>query len=139
MKKRLLKTGIILATATLVMINIQLLFDTSDNPLFQGSTAKASDEYQYYDDQNPNNWAYKHILDNIKCWDFDFQVVVSSVVIKGYTIALPVGIEISLETDGRRWACEKINEIIYCDQDRLSECKPVDCADGEEVLNEIMD
>jgi hypothetical protein len=139
MKKRLLKTGIILATATLVMINIQLLFDTSDNPLLQGSTAKASDEYYYYDDQEIDRFIPKHMLDNIKCWDFDLQVVVTTVPIRNITIPLPVGVQMSLETDGRRWACEKINEIIYCDSYKISECKPVDSADGEEVLNEIMD
>ncbi len=41
MKSRIIKAGFIIAVATLFLFNIQLLFNTSDSGLFNGSTATA--------------------------------------------------------------------------------------------------
>ncbi|MDX9929648.1 MAG: hypothetical protein RBS37_07335 [Bacteroidales bacterium] len=114
MKKRLLKTGIILATATLVMINIQLLFDTSDNPLFQGSTAKASDEYYYQGDQVPNtDYFPNHYMKISRCFFFDLEVDLTLFSYQDYFLP-KLSVDIDLSLNASKMQCKPINQIISC-------------------------
>jgi hypothetical protein len=116
MKNRIIKSGIIVAVVTLVMFNIQVLSDTTDNPFFPGSTVSAVE-----DPNQPANYFYPlHKLDNIKCWVFDVDLSLSEV----WGIVVP-SISIHFDTNARRWACIRENQIIYCDSRKMTECKSI--------------
>ena len=147
MKKRLIRSGILVIVVSLIMVNMQILFDGSGNTLFPGSDIRASDnysddpEYGYYDDwdgdwyedyyqqdglTHPYDYMPNRELDNIKCWTANIYIEMSTVQIFERTIPFPIKVGFSVRTNGRRWACLHTRYAIFCDSKRMTECKPVD-------------
>jgi len=125
MKKRILRIGIIIAVTSIIMVNLQILTDTSDNPL--GATAKASDEfYGYYGDEDPtgnNSDQIKyHYLKNVWCVvayldiDFDWK--------KFYILSLPtLDIDCEIDFNGSKWACKEIAQESECNISEQTVCQ----------------
>ena len=115
MKNRLIKSTILIAITTLVMLNIQILFDTSNSTFFQGSTAKASDEYNGDKDPALNyNNLENHYLK--KCWciiaDLQINGIDWSPILEGKWPTLDT--EGSINFNGRILKCVEIARDIYC-------------------------
>lgn len=113
MKNRLIKATILIAITTLVMLNIQILFDTSNSTLFQGSTAKASDEY--YGDEDPINYNYldHHYLKKVWCVIAYLEMDIDLFPI--FMGELPdVKISGDIDFNGRRLKCKEIARDIFC-------------------------
>ena len=124
MKNRILRIGIIIAVTSILMVNLQILTDTSNNPL--GATAKASDEfYGYYGDEDPEGYNTRnlqsHYLKDVWCvvayLEIDFSWK------QFYTWSLPsLDIDADIDFNASKKACREIARDISCNISEQTEC-----------------
>ena len=135
MKKKLIKATVLIAIATLVMLNIQILFDTSDSTIFKGSTVMAQEEEStYLTDIDPTRFYPMRVLQNRTCWDFDLEMGAFFYPASGTLIPIPYIKDMGISTDGEKWICKKEDQIVYCDSEKMTDCQGDEA--GEESSEE---
>lgn len=118
MKNRIIKSGIIVAVVTLVMFNIQVLSDTTDNPFFQGSTVSAVE-----DPNQPGSGDIRyHYLDEVWCIITDFDVDLDYET-KWWGPKITVSIDLTIDFNGSKWKCREIAQEVYCNPQLAKPCE----------------
>jgi len=131
MKNRLIKTTILIAVSTLVMLNIQLLFDTTSSPFLMGATAQTTEENRNFTDLENHmliiKWCPLIKFDIDLDWDFQSP--------KWYIPDITFEGEFDLR--GHKHVCEEVGRNIWCDVTKLEECKEGSVKEHENAESEI--
>jgi hypothetical protein len=132
MKKLLLRTAFLIAATTLILINVQLLFDTSENPFFNQSTLKAQlpegdeDISQYtwdYMIQRPYEFLRGYRLKYVNCTEINWQIGLDVYVAGGYLVPA-IGAIVGSSYSGNKWDCVRqlFNNDIFCHIKKMTPC-----------------
>jgi hypothetical protein len=132
MKNRILKVGVIILFSALIMINIDLLFETDKVFWMQSSSVKASDEilWDYFDN---TELIPLHKLTYKPCWQVDLEVGAFVIYLEGIPIPIPYPKGISVNNNKWRWVCKKEQLPVNCDPNKQTECKETKEMVEEEV------
>lgn len=120
MKNRIIKTGVIVAVATLISINIGLLTSNPDHLTFQSTKAQ---------EVNTTYLKY-HYLKDVWCVHFDVTFDIKWVQ-KWWGSDLVLEVEGGLDLNANKKKCKEITQEIYCN---IYEATP--CLSGGEEGNE---
>lgn len=141
MRKLLLRSTIIIAAIALISMNIQLLFNTSENALFNQSTVKAQ---QLSGDSDGQDYTIEYMLirssefkryrflKNARCYNWDFSIGGEITWVVKYIIPEISDFHFNIATAGMKLVCRyTYDSLSFCQLDKQTDCKEASDEEGD--------